>query len=584
MAKKSTNASNEILIKNGFVYDPASGINGDVKDIAIQNGKIVEASKLSSGAKVIDAKGKIVMSGGIDPHTHVAGPKVNVGRMFRPEDKLHDPGVEKTSRLIRTGGGFSVPSTFTTGYRYARLGYTMANEAAMPPLLARHTHEEIRDTPIIDQSAFTLLGNNWMVMEYIKRGETEKMDAFVAWMLKATKGLVIKLVNPGGTEAWGWGKNCVSIDDPVPYFDVTPKDIIQGLAGTNERLGLPHSIHLHANNLGHPGNITTTLRTLALTEGLKTNKSSGRSQNVHLTHAQFNSYGGTAWKDFFSEAGKLADYVNGHDHVTIDAGFVTLDETTTMTADGPMEFGLHSINHLKWANVDVELETGSGVVPYIYDPKLHVCGIQWAIGLELALLIKDPMKCFMTTDHPNAGPFTRYPTITSWLMSKKARDARMSTLHKWVPERTKLAGIDRELSFYEIAQMTRYGPAKALGIGKRKGGLAPGMDADVAIFNFNPKTTSASDKPEALVKALESAAYTIKAGEIVVKDGEIVSIGGSKSTWWTDADGFDNKEVENDIIEKFLKYYSVTMNNYPVQDSYISNSTVIKAGPLAEGN
>ena len=62
-----------------------------MKDIAVLNGKIVEASKLSTKAKIIDAKGKIVMAGGIDPHTHVAGPKLNVGRLYRPEDKLHDP-------------------------------------------------------------------------------------------------------------------------------------------------------------------------------------------------------------------------------------------------------------------------------------------------------------------------------------------------------------------------------------------------------------------------------------------------------------------------------------------------------------
>lgn len=583
MAKAKV-ATNELLIKNGFVYDPANGVNGDVKDIAVQNGKIVEASKLTTGAKVIDAKGKVVMAGGIDIHTHVAGPKVNVGRLYRPEDKLHDPRMASRTNLLRGGGGFSVPSTFETAYRYAKLGYTMANEAAMPPLLARHTHEEIRDTPILDQSAFCLLGNNWLVMEYIKKGEWDKLDAFVAWMLKATKGYVVKLVNPGGTEAWGWGKNCVSIDDPVPYFDVTPRDIIKGLAGTNERLGLPHSIHLHANNLGHPGNYTTTLKTLALTEGVKTNKKSGRNQNVHLTHAQFNSYGGTAWKDFESKAGEIADYVNGHDHVTIDVGFVTLDETTTMTADGPMEFGLHSLNHLKWANLDVELETGSGVVPYIYDPKLHVCGIQWAIGLELALLTKDPMKCYMTTDHPNAGPFTRYPTIMSWLMSKKARDAKLATLHKWVPERTKLAGIEREMTFYDIAAMTRAGPARSLGLSKKKGQLGVGADADISIFSFNPKTTDVTQKPELLVRAFENAAYTIKGGEIVVKDAEVVSQGSTKSTVWADADGFNNRDVTNDIVDKFLKYYSVTLNNYPVQDSYLVNPTVVKCGPLAGGN
>ena len=32
----------ELLIKNGFVYDPINGINGEKMDIAIKNGKIVE--------------------------------------------------------------------------------------------------------------------------------------------------------------------------------------------------------------------------------------------------------------------------------------------------------------------------------------------------------------------------------------------------------------------------------------------------------------------------------------------------------------------------------------------------------------
>ena len=80
------------------------------------------------------------------------------------------------------------------------------------------------------------------------------------------------------------------------------------------------------------------------------------------------------------------DYVNAHKNITIDTGNVTLDETTTMTADGPFEHHLTGLNHLKWANVDVELETAAGIVPYVYDPDIKVCGIQWAIGLELALL------------------------------------------------------------------------------------------------------------------------------------------------------------------------------------------------------
>ena len=75
----------EILIKNGFVFDPVQGIKGDKKDIAIKDGVIVES--VSSAAKVIDAAGMTVMAGGVDVHSHVAGAKVNVGRNFRPEDR-----------------------------------------------------------------------------------------------------------------------------------------------------------------------------------------------------------------------------------------------------------------------------------------------------------------------------------------------------------------------------------------------------------------------------------------------------------------------------------------------------------------
>ena len=60
----------EILIKNGYVYDPINGINGDKMDIAIKNGKIAtEKSLNSSNFQIIDASNKVIMPGGIDIHT-----------------------------------------------------------------------------------------------------------------------------------------------------------------------------------------------------------------------------------------------------------------------------------------------------------------------------------------------------------------------------------------------------------------------------------------------------------------------------------------------------------------------------------
>jgi formylmethanofuran dehydrogenase subunit A len=80
-------------------------------------------------------------------------------------------------------------------------------------------------------------------MEYLKNDEIENAAAYVAWLLNSTKGYAVKVVNPGGTEAWGWGLNCLTVNDPVPYFDITPAEIMTGLMKTNEYLGLPHSMH-----------------------------------------------------------------------------------------------------------------------------------------------------------------------------------------------------------------------------------------------------------------------------------------------------------------------------------------------------
>jgi formylmethanofuran dehydrogenase subunit A len=85
----------ELLLKNGFVFDPINEINGEKMDIAIRNGKIVESVN-DSKAKKIDATGLTVMPGGVDIHTHIAGGEVNTGRLLRPEDHVKDV-VRKTA-------------------------------------------------------------------------------------------------------------------------------------------------------------------------------------------------------------------------------------------------------------------------------------------------------------------------------------------------------------------------------------------------------------------------------------------------------------------------------------------------------
>src|SRR5215217_3780450 len=85
-------------ITGGTVYDPANGIDGEVRDLWISAGRMVAApSDLSMRPqREIDARGLVVMPGGIDMHCHIAGPKVDVARKMRPEEKRKAAPVHRT--------------------------------------------------------------------------------------------------------------------------------------------------------------------------------------------------------------------------------------------------------------------------------------------------------------------------------------------------------------------------------------------------------------------------------------------------------------------------------------------------------
>jgi len=560
----------ELLVKNGFVYDPINDVNGEKMDIAIRDGKIVEKVD-ENGARIVDASGMVVMPGGVDIHCHIAGSEVNTGRLLRPEDHFRD--FERKTSNTRSGVGRSIPSTFTTGYRYARMGYTTIMNPSMPPLEAKHTHEELNDTPMVDKATYPLLGDWWFVLEYLKDGKVEECARYVAWMMTTTKGYAIKIVNPGGLEAWGSGRNVSSIDDHVPYFGITPREIVRGLCKVNKLLNLPHTIHVHTNNLGKPGNYLTALDTMKCVEDL----ASEDNPAIHITHCQFSAFKGSDWRTVESGAEEIAKYVNNHSHVTLDMGQVIFTDTTTMTADGPFQYNLYELTGNKWVNHDVETETSSGIVPFHYRRKSYVHAIQWSIGLELALLTKDSWKIFMTTDHPNGGPFTSYPRIIAWLISRKAREATLKRINPRARSKSLLPSIDRELDLNEIAIVTRAGQAKALGL-RDKGHLGIGADADVAIYDINPETTDPSKKYKTVRRAFRKAAYTIKGGKIVAKNGEILKhVEGA--TMWLDVQVSDPVEITDEMKRRFREYWTVEYENYPVTENYleVSHPITVKA-------
>ena len=529
-----------LRIAAGRVYDPANGVAGEVRDVCVKDGKIV--ADVPGHARRIDARGTVVMPGGVDIHAHIAGPAVNAARKLSPEE--HRADVLDRTAIARSGSGGTVPSTFATGYRYALLGYTTVVEAATPPLAARHTLSELRDTPVIDAACLLLMGNNLPLFELIRSEPARVRDA-IAWWLQATGGYGVKLVNPGGVEMWKRGNgNVTSLDDEGP--GVTPRSVIETIATAVHELGLPHPVHVHCNNLGVSGNWRTTLDTLRTLEG----------RRAHLAHLQFHAYGGRPGGRPRSRAPELAEYLGAHPELSADVGQVMFGPAMTMTADAPVSAVLREITHGRWVNADTEAETGCGIVPFTYRERNYVHALQWGIGLELFLLSRDPWRLVLSTDHPNGGSFLSYPRLIRLLMDREFRNEQIRRVNKQAMKRTVLLDdLDREYTLEEIAIITRAGPARLLGL-RDKGHLGPGADADITIYDDR-------EDREAMFAAPR---HVIKDGHPVVEDGELREAAAGRLLR---VGAEYDPSIEATLEKQFEDRYTVQFSSYPVREPWL---------------
>lgn len=538
----------ELRIKGGKVYDPANGIDGEVRDVLVRDGRIVD--KVSEKARTFNIPGMVVMPGGIDIHCHIAGPKVNLSRKLQPEDHRLDvhPGTDVT----RSGVGGVTPSTFATGYRYAMLGYTTAFDAAVPPLAARHVIEEFHDTPVIDKGFYVLLGNNMFLYDLLKQGRKQDFKNAIAWWVTAARAASVKLVNAGSDEFWKGrrNENVTDVNEKIDPFDLTPLHATAAFIEAVDELNMPHPVHIHCNNLGHSGNVQTTLDTMKAAEG----------HRAHIAHIQFHSYGGELGKRVQTGSEAIIDYINTHENITTDIGMVMFGKATAMTADAPLTWMLR-FKDTKWVNADTECESGCGVMPFEYQDTNYTHTMQWAIGLELFLLSQDPWRVMFSTDHPNGASFRTYPRLIRLLMDRGFRAEMMKQVNQKAISNCLLPQLDREYTLSEIAIITRAAPARALGLAN-KGHLGVGADADITIYTDDENRERMFNAPR----------YVIKAGKPIIEDHEFVDdhIGRFLHT-----EPEHDPAIEDQIRPFFEDYYSIRFNNYRVDASYLHDHEVI---------
>lgn len=535
-----------IKLSGGTVYDPAHGINGKVMDLYVRDGRIIDKPRDTDRIdQEYNLAGKVVMAGAIDMHTHIGGGKVNIARTLLPEDHRLDPVAH--GDLTRAGCGHVVPSTLTTGYRYAEMGYTAGFEPAVLPLNARQAHLEMGDVPIIDKGGYVMLGSDDLFLRMLAaKKDQNAINDYVAWTIAAGQGIGIKVVNAGGINAFKFNQRMLDLDEQNSHYGVTPREVLKTLARAVYELGVPHPLHVHGNNLGVPGNMETTLNTMAGVEGYP----------LHLTHIQFHSYGTEGDRKFSSGAARIAEAINRNPNISADVGQILFGQTVTASGDSMAQHRNSSLGSPhKWVCMDIECDAGCGVVPFKYRDQNFVNALQWAIGLEIFLLVEDPWRIFLTTDHPNGAPFTSYPHLIKLLMDKTYRNEMFKRISPDAQALSTLASIEREYSLYEIAIMTRAGAAKLVGLHDR-GHLGVGGAADITVYTDQPDREKMFEKPD----------YVFKDGQLVVKDGNIVKV-----TWGathTVKPDFD-RAIEKEIRKYFDSYHTLNMENVKVSNDEI---------------
>jgi len=82
----------------------------------------------------------------------------------------------------------------------------------------------------------------------------------------------------------------------------------------------------------------------------------------HMAICNFTPMAGTTAHDALRGDRHLPITSMPHTNLTADAGAVLFGNAVTITADGPWQHLLYQLTGRKWGNIDVENETGCGIV------------------------------------------------------------------------------------------------------------------------------------------------------------------------------------------------------------------------------
>ncbi|KKM76628.1 hypothetical protein LCGC14_1378220 [marine sediment metagenome] len=528
-----------LVIKNGLVFDPLNNIEGEKKDILIESGKIVEKFSTFTDIKEIDANGKTVIPAASDIHTHVASQQVNWARLLGANVDM----FKETWKGLTLG---------KIAKDYIKMGYTFILEANVFPSLAKQTIFNFKQLPVLDKAMLLNISNFWPLELEFQRGKIEEMAIFLSDLLSKTYGFGFKLYNPFENESWNFKELRDGLSNQGRLYNFSALNVYESVVRSVESLGLPHSAHAHIE--GYEDEISNVnlfdvldkISSLNLQSDQKTNLNSERSQILHLAHANAYSANG--------DNKKILNLLNENHNFDIDVAFIGFDPINPLiSSDRRLINSIANLeNPYKLISSAVEFEGDSFVSLRTFEKSNFNACTLWGNALDLSINIKDKLQLSFSLNYPNYANVLDIPEIATWLLSKDARDNFMKGMNNNFITNHPLSNEEKSLSFSEFVTITRASPAKSLGLGKIKGNLGIGADADINILDINIDNVDISKSYETLKIALQSLDYVIKAGEIVKNYNKIdLSLNGL--IFWSS--GKPNTEKKESVLSKKRDFY-----------------------------
>ncbi len=544
-----------LIIKNGVVFDPINNIDGEINDILIESGKIVEKFSNETDVKEINAKGKTVIPSAVDIHTHVASQQVNWARLLGTNNnKFKEIWQGLTLRNIAKN--------------YISNGYTFILEANVFPSLAKQTIFNFEQLPVLDKAMLLNISNFWPLELEFQRGKIDDMAIFLSDLLSKTYGFGIKIYNPFENENWNIRELREDISQMGRLYNFSALDVYESAVKCVETLELPHSTHAHIegceNEIGKRNLITVLekIKSLDIKAVQNTDFNLKRNQLLHIAHA--NSY------SFDGNNENLIHFLNQNQNFDIDVAFVGFNPINpVITSDRRLISSMltEDINENphKLISSAVEFEGDSFITMRNLGKENFQDCVLWANALDLALNIRNKSQISFSLNFPNYANISDIPEIVTWLVSKDARENFMKDMNNEFLKNNSLSNNDKVLNFSEFVCLTRASPAKSLGLANIKGNLGSDADGDLNILDININEIDISKNPEELKRALSNIEYVVKSGKIIKKQKEI-NLNPNGLIFWSSGKA-EVKERDFVISKKtdfYQKYSSMFYNSYKI--------------------